>query len=205
MNRLHIAALRSATVKTDPFPYFYLERSINPEHVQALIDDFPALHRGGSFNIDDIDTSEAFRRFVELFDSGEIRAVIAEKLAVDIMDRPMMATLRGYSRAKDGRIHTDSKTKLVTILIYLNQRWEAETGRLRILRCGNDMEDFAEELLPGPGAMVAFKVTENCWHGYPAFEGRRQSIQINYLTGEGAKSKHRLLHGLSARFKSLFR
>lgn len=205
MNMLNIADFSAAPVKTDPFPYFYLERSIVPEYVQTLIDKFPPLERGGSFNIDDIETAEELRRFVEQFDSAEVRTIIGDKLDIDVSDKPMMATLRGYSRAKDGRIHTDSKTKLVTVLIYLNGDWEAETGRLRILRGENDMEDFAEELSPGPGAMVAFKVTDNCWHGYRSFEGRRQAIQINYLTGDGVRAKHRLFHRLSARLKSLFR
>lgn len=202
---LNISDLKTAQLKTDPFPYFYLERSVHPEHIQSLIDDFPPLGKGGSFNIDDIETSEKFRRFVEQFDSEEVRRVVGEKFAVDVMDKPMMATLRGYSRAKDGRIHTDSKSKLVTILVYLNDSWEAESGRLRILRSGTDMDDYVEELLPGPGALVAFKVTDNCWHGYPSFEGRRQAIQINYLTGGGVRAKHQFFHRLSAKLKSLLR
>ncbi|MCW8126801.1 2OG-Fe(II) oxygenase [Microbulbifer halophilus] len=205
MNMLNIADFRSAPVKTDPFPYFHLEHSIIPEYVHRLIDKFPPLKRGGSFNSDDIEKPTEFRQLIELFDSAEVRSIISGKLAIDVMNKPMMATLRGYSRAKDGRIHTDSKTKLVTVLIYLNERWEAETGRLRILRSGTDMDDFAEELSPGPGSMVAFKVTDNCWHGYRSFEGRRQSIQINYLTGDGVRAKHRLFHRLSTKLKSLFR
>lgn len=202
---LNIDDFSSAAVKTDPFPYFYLEHSIIPEYTRRLIDRFPPLGRGGSFNIDDIKTPDELRQLVEQFDGAEIRSIIGRKLDVDLMDKPMMATLRGHSRAKDGRIHTDSKTKLVTVLIYFNERWEAPTGRLRILRGATDMEDFVEELSPGPGAMVAFKVTDNCWHGYPSFEGRRQSIQINYLTGDGVRAKHRFFHRLSARLKSLFR
>ena len=31
-----------------------------------------------------------------------------------------MATLRGQSREKDGRIHCDSTAKRVTVLLYLN-------------------------------------------------------------------------------------
>ncbi|MFC6633604.1 2OG-Fe(II) oxygenase [Microbulbifer taiwanensis] len=202
---LQLNQLRSTAVNTEPYPYFYLARSVGSEHIQSLITDFPTLEKGGSFNIDDLEMSENFRHFVEQFDSDEFRRIIGEKFSVDVMDKPMMATLRGFSRAKDGRIHTDSRTKLVTILVYLNEGWEAQAGRLRILRGGSDMDDFAEELSPGPGAMVAFKVTDNCWHGYPSFEGRRQSIQINFLTGGGARAKHRFFHRLSARLKSLLR
>ena len=45
-----------------------------------------------------------------------------------------MVTARGVSAARDGQIHTDSRTKLITVLIYMNNAWEAKTGRLRLLR-----------------------------------------------------------------------
>ncbi|WP_193162960.1 2OG-Fe(II) oxygenase [Microbulbifer hainanensis] len=202
---LNLAELKSAAVKTDPYPYFYLERSVQPEHIQALIDEFPALDQGGSFNFAEFDTPAKLRQFIEEFDSPEVRRIIEEKFDVDLAGKPMMATLRGYSRAKDGRIHTDSKTKVITVLVYLNENWEPETGRLRILRNGTDMDDYVEELLPGPSSLVAFKVTDNCWHGYPSFEGRRQAIQINFLTGDSARSKHQFFHGISAKLKRLFR
>jgi len=28
-------------------------------------------------------------------------------------------------RMKDGKIHSDSKTKIVTVLLYLNEKWDA--------------------------------------------------------------------------------
>ena len=82
----------------------------------------------------------------------------------------MVITLRGLSRAKDGRIHTDSKSKMATILIYFNEPWQDKDGRLRILRSEN-LEDFVSEVAPNAGTMIAFKVTDNCWHGYTAYEG----------------------------------
>ncbi|MDX1573377.1 MAG: 2OG-Fe(II) oxygenase, partial [Methylophaga sp.] len=106
---------------------------------------------------------------------------------------------------KDGRIHTDSKTKLVTILIYLNTEWPAASGKLRILRDNHNLENYVEEITPGPGSLVAFKVTDNCWHGYPAYEGTRRSIQINFLTSEAASNKHRFFHKLSAKLKAWLR
>ena len=52
--------------------------------------------------------------------------------------------------------------------------------------------------------IVAFKVTDNGWHGYVPYEGQRQSIQINFLTSDKANAKHRFVHGLSAKLKKLF-
>lgn len=202
---LDIQALENATVNTTPFPFFKVERSIRAEVLDKIIGDFPDISDGGSFNVDDVAVSTDFKAFLDSIDSPEFRQIICQKFDVAVMDLPMMMTLRGYSRQKDGRIHTDSKTKLVTILIYLNESWDAQTGRLRILNSANDMEDFQDEIIPGPGSLVAFRVTDNCWHGYPSYEGTRRSIQINFLTSEAAGNKHRFFHKLSAKLKSWLR
>jgi len=52
--------------------------------------------------------------------------------------------------------------------------------------------------------MVIFKVTDNCWHGHTPLEGKRLSIQLNYLIGDSAKNKHQFFHRLSAKIKNLF-
>lgn len=204
-NVLKLDALAASTLKTDPYPYFTVERAIDAEHINDIITGFPAINDGGSYNIDDVEMSPAFRGLIDSIDTPAFRRIICDKFDVAVMDLPMMITLRGYSRKKDGRIHTDSKTKVATILIYLNEDWQAETGKLRVLRSADNMDDFVEEISPGPGSLMAFKVTDNCWHGYPSFEGKRQSIQINFLTSEAAGNKHRFFHRLSARLKSLFK
>lgn len=202
---LDMQALKAAAVISKPFPYFKVERSIRPDVLARVIGDFPDIDDGGSFNIEDVAVNADFNAFLQAIDSTEFRQLICEKFDVAVMDLPMMMTLRGYSRQKDGRIHTDSKTKLVTILIYLNESWEAAAGRLRILNNANDMENYVDEIIPGPGSLIAFKVTDNCWHGYPSYEGTRRSIQINFLTSEAASNKHRFFHKLSAKLKGWLR
>lgn len=62
-----------------------------------------------------------------------------------------MMTLRGMTREKDGRIHRDSDSKLVTILSYLNPprpTWEKQEGCLRLLRGPRDIDDYAVEVKP---------------------------------------------------------
>ncbi|WP_273152292.1 2OG-Fe(II) oxygenase [Methylophaga thiooxydans] len=204
-NVLKLDALTASPLKTDPYPYFSVAQAIDPEYVSDVIRDFPSIDDGGSYNVDDVAIGPAFKQLIDSLDTPQFRQIICDKFDVAVMDLPMMVTLRGYSRKKDGRIHTDSKTKVATILLYLNDDWQAETGKLRILRSADDMEDYVEEISPGPGSLLAFKVTDNCWHGYPSFEGKRQSIQINFLTSEAAGNKHRFFHGLSAKLKSLFK
>jgi len=202
---LNLDALRDAQLQTDPYPFFTVDQSILSEAVMDVIRDFPSIRDGGSFNLDDVKYGPAFDHLLKCLDTPEFRKILCDKFDVDVMDLPMMITLRGYSRQKDGRIHADSKTKVLTILIYLNEEWTAETGKLRVLRSKDDMDDYVTEIAPGPGTLLAFKVTDNGWHGYPSFEGKRQSIQINFLTGEGANKKHKFFHGISAKLKKIRR
>ena len=202
---LKLDALKNAPVSEQPYPFFVGENAILDSEVKAVIRDFPEIKQGGSFNLDDVEIKPNFDRLLKSIDTPEFRRILTDKFGVDVMEHPMMITLRGYSRQKDGRIHTDSKSKLLTILIYLNESWEAETGRLRILNNATDMNDYVAEVNSGPGDLVAFKVTDNGWHGYIPYEGQRQSIQINFLTSDKANAKHKFVHGLSAKFKKLFR
>ncbi|ATZ64069.1 2OG-Fe(II) oxygenase [Acinetobacter bereziniae] len=201
---LKLDALKNAEVVTTPYPFFVVENALADSEVQAVIKDFPKIEQGGSFNIEDVEIKPNFDRFLKSLDTPEFRQILTDKFDVNVMEHPMMITLRGYSRQKDGRIHSDSKSKLLTILIYLNESWDAPNGRLRILNDDKDINNYVAEIGAGPGSLVAFKVTDNGWHGYIPYEGQRQSIQINFLTSEKANAKHKFFHGLSAKVKKFF-
>ncbi|BCX73597.1 2OG-Fe(II) oxygenase [Acinetobacter bereziniae] len=201
---LKLDALKNAEVVTTPYPFFVVENALADSEVQAVIKDFPKIEQGGSFNIEDVEIKPNFDRFLKSLDTPEFRQILTDKFDVNVMEHPMMITLRGYSRQKDGRIHSDSKSKLLTILIYLNESWDAPNGRLRILNDDKDINNYVAEIGAGPGSLVAFKVTDNGWHGYIPYEGQRQSIQINFLTSEKANAKHKFFHGLSAKVKKIF-
>ncbi|MEN8367507.1 2OG-Fe(II) oxygenase [Acinetobacter bereziniae] len=201
---LKLDALKNAEVVKTPYPFFVVENALADSEVQAVIKDFPKIEQGGSFNIEDVEIKPNFDRFLKSLDTPEFRQILTDKFDVNVMEHPMMITLRGYSRQKDGRIHSDSKSKLLTILIYLNESWDAPNGRLRILNDDKDINNYVAEIGAGPGSLVAFKVTDNGWHGYIPYEGQRQSIQINFLTSEKANAKHKFFHGLSAKVKKIF-
>jgi len=198
---INLDTVKQTELKTEPFPYFSIPQSLDDTKLAELIQEFPHIQSGGSFNTEDLELSDNYHALHDAIDSPAFRQALSEKFDVDVMESPLMLTYRGFSRKKDGRIHTDSKTKLLTILIYFNDGWPAETGKLRILNSDN-MNDFADEVNPTAGCMIAFKVTDNCWHGYPSFEGTRNAIQINFLASEAASKKHKFFHKISAKLKS---
>lgn len=200
---LQLEALRKANLRTDPYPYTVVENFIDADSLAGVLADFPELKSPGSIPVEEARGGPAYEALIEQLTGEDFRQVVAEKFGLCLDDYPIMTTLRGVMREKDGRIHTDSKTKVITVLLYLNEDWNQQGGCLRVLRGGDDIGDYVEEISPEAGTLMVFRVTDNCWHGHTPVVGKRRSIQMNYLVGESANSKHRFFHRLSSRIKSL--
>ena len=200
---IRLAALRDTPLNDDPFPFVVLENFLRPEFATEVARDFPAINSRGSFPLSEVSGGATFQRLVAELNSAELKAAIAAKFDVNLDDRSTMITVRGQASARDGRIHTDTKSKFLTMLLYLNPVWEAEGGWLRILKNGKNLDDYVVEIPPTFGTCLLFKVTENCWHGHKPFKGTRRVLQLNYVTDDAALHRHLLRHSLTAKLKNL--
>jgi len=178
-----------------------LDDALRPQSARAIEADYPQIRKPGSFALADVEIGPALRQLIAELDSDAFRAVLAQKFDVDLDGRPTTFTLRGACAAKDGQIHTDSKSKVLTILVYLNAGWAADGGRLRLLRSGRDLDDFAAEIEPIFGRMLVFRRSERSWHGHRPYEGPRRVLQMNYVTSAKASLMSDLRHRLSALVK----
>ena len=203
LSLLDLDRLRAAPLSRDPFDFVVVENFVRPRYLAAAIADFPPLEKHGSFPLNSQRYGAAFRQLATELEGDDLRRAIEAKFALDLSDRPTMITLRGYSDGKDGSIHTDSATKLITLLLYMNPVWEAEAGRLRLLRRADDLEDFVAEIAPTAGTMVAFRRSATSFHGHHAHIGERRSIQLNWVTDAGVVRRELARHRWSARLKSL--
>ena len=203
MAHLNIDKLRAAKLETDPYLYTIVPGFLSAETVRRINATYPNIEKGGSYPIESLDESMAISEVIDELDGPEFQRAIEEKFAVDLADRPKMYSLRGYTRAKDGQIHTDSKDKIITVLLYLNENWQQPGGRLRLLRNGHDVDDFVAEVPPDNGTLLIFKRSDNSWHGHHPFEGPRRSLQMNWMTSEGSKGWHKVRHTLSAAVKKM--
>ena len=134
-----------------------------------------------------------------------MRGAVEEKLGLDLRGRPTLVTLRNRCQPRDGRIHADSKFKLATLLLYLNEPWMEDGGRLRILNSGEDIDDYAAEVPPDAGTLVCFKVQENSWHGHKPFAGPRRYIMVNYCFDRAVRDAEASRHRMSERVKKVKR
>lgn len=200
---LDLTRLAEAPVAGSPFAYFTAEGVIRPEALAAVGEDFPTIRKPGLFPLSDLDSGPAFRRLVHDLRRPEFTALIERKLGVGLACRPMMITVRGVCGRRDGRAHVDSRDKVATGILYLNDlAWDAEGGRLRLLR-SDDVDDVLAEVAPTGGSLVAFRRTENSWHGHKPFEGPRRYLMFNWLRSEAALLKNVTRHRFSAAFKRL--
>ncbi len=203
MRFLNIDKLKATKVETDPYSYLVVPGFLSPETLREVVASYPRIEKGGSFPIDSLDNTMAIRDVITELDSPEFEAVIEEKFDVSLEGRPKMYSLRGHTRAKDGQIHTDSKDKIITVLLYMNENWQQSGGRLRILRNGHNVDDFVAEVRPDNGTLLVFKRSDTSWHGHHPFEGQRRSLQMNWMTSEGSKGFHAIRHKISAAVKKV--
>ena len=203
LSLLDLEKLRANPLRHDPFDFVVVEDFVRAEHLPGVIADFPPLGKHGSFPLAGQRYGAAFADLAEELEGDAMRRAVEDKFAIDLAGRPTMITLRGYSDGKDGRIHTDTATKLITVLIYMNPVWEEEAGRLRLLRGAGDLEDFVAEIPPVAGTMVAFRRSEKSFHGHQPHIGERRSIQLNWVTDRNVVRRELGRHRWSARFKAL--
>ena len=203
MAHLNIAKLKAARIEAEPYAYTIIPGFLSPDTVARINTTYPKIEKGGSYPIESLEADMAIKEVIEELDGPEFESVIAERFGVDLVGRPKMYSLRGYTRAKDGQIHTDSKDKIITVLLYLNENWQQPGGRLRILKNGSNVDDYVAEVPPDNGTLLVFKRSENSWHGHHPFDGQRRSLQMNWMTSEGSKGFHAIRHKISAAVKKV--
>lgn len=202
-NTLHsdYAALAAAPVCTEPFTHVVVPNFIRKEDLPRLFAAMPEITSGGSFPPSALTLSPLVQALVTQMEGPELRQLIAQKFNLDLAHAPSMLTIRGRTREKDGRIHTDSLAKRVTILLYLNpagETWQKQEGCLRLLRGPHDIEDYAKEVQPVDGTLLIFPNGPTTWHGHRQFVGQRYTIQLNYMTQDARARSELRRHQISA-------
>ena len=187
----------------DPFDFVVVEEFLGRDVLASLLADFPRIRGHGSYPIESLEYGSAFARLVAALRSAELRGAIEEKFGIDLTDRPTLLTVRGRSDGKDGQIHTDSASKIITLLLYMNPVWEHAEGRLRLLRGPRDLDDYAAEVAPLAGTMLAFRRSERSFHGHRAHVGERRSLQLNWVIDPSVVRRELGRHRWSARWKAL--
>jgi len=199
--RFDLAAFAATPLVAAPFDCLVVENFLDRAGLEAARADFPEITRAGLFPLSVLGYGPAFAALVDEIRSPAVTRAFSEKFGLDLSGHPIMITVRGRCREKDGRIHTDTETKVVTALLYLNEAWDRSAGRLRLLRGPDDLEDKIAEVPPNGGTLIAFRRADNSYHGHARYAGVRRYVMFNWMTSQAALTRELARHRLSARIK----
>jgi SM-20-related protein len=180
---LNLEALRAATVLHDPFDYTIVDAFVPADAVAGVSQDYPRITTTGSFPLSELTYGPAFEQLVAELSGPAVRDAFSNRFEVDLAQYVPIVTVRGRVGSHDGGVHTDAKWKILSVLLYLNPSWESAGGRLRLLR-GKDIERSAVEVVPRWGTLLAFKRSDQSWHGHLPAEGERRVVQLNWVTSQ---------------------
>jgi SM-20-related protein len=198
-------ALERTPLQRDPFQFLVVPDFIKAEKFASVVADYPAVPGPGSHPPAELDINGRFEELMSELLGPEFRAAIERKFEIDLTGRATMYTVRGFVREKDGSIHTDSASKIITVLLYMNERWQEDAGRLRLLRGPDNLDDYVAEVPPYGGTLLVFRRADNSWHGHKPISGPRRAIQLNWVTGQDVVDSEQRRHQLSTKFKKLTR
>jgi hypothetical protein len=199
-----LARFAQVPLTRDPFEFLVVPGFLPHSAAQAVADSFPGPDMPGVLPVPKTAADNPFARLLAELRSPAVSRAFGEKFGLHLEPDSLMITMRARTRPIDGQIHTDSETKVVTTLIYLNTDWESASGRLRLLRGPNDLDDMIAEVPPMAGTLLAFRRSDNSWHGHKPFEGVRRSIMLNWMIDPATARWEERRHELSAGFKRLF-
>ena len=201
---LEFERLEAGVSSTEPYTHLLAEDVVSAEQAAEVRRDYPAIDRPGYLPLSKLDAHGAFAKLIADLQSERLARILGEKLDIDLDGRPRMITVRKLSQMSDGPIHNDSKSKLVTMLLYLNESWDGSSdGCIRVLNGPDDFEDYALEVAPLAGRVFAFKRSEDSWHGHLPFKGERYVIQTTFLTSQAELDRKENRGGIQYFLKKL--
>ncbi len=180
MGMIDLAEFRATPLKSAPFDHVVVPGFIRRAALADLDRDYPKLSVPGSVPLGVAPHGPAFQALIDELNGDAIERAFENKFQVGLFGKPRMFTARAQCRATDGKVHVDSAGKILTVLIYMNPPWAAAGGRLRLLR-SPDLDDYAAEVPPDGGTLVAFRRGAASWHGHEPFAGPRRAIQMNWV------------------------
>jgi 2OG-Fe(II) oxygenase superfamily len=194
-------------VRNDPFHFLIASGQLPAGAVDDLQRDFPKYAGAGFFPYEEKDCGPSVNRLITDLTDPAVASAVGTKLGIDNLGQyPTLVTLCRALNKRHGTIHTDSKSKVATALLYLNESWpDTSDGCFRFLKRIDNIDDLAApEIKPVYGNLAVFKRADNSFHGHLPFAGERRVIQVAWVTSEDEKLRKTQRGKLSRLFKKLF-
>lgn len=201
---LNEAEIAVAKLHNDPYDYAFVEQAIMPQHREEVLADAPVIPDRGSYGLPNLNYGPAFGTVIKDLLSARFKRLVEEKFDTDLSNNPPVVLMMGNTTGhyNEGYAHTDSKHKIITVIVGFSREWPYERGQLRVLR-SSDRNDCAFEFRPVYGHMLMFRVSDKSWHGFLPQRGPRMSLQLCYVDSEAYVRNEYRRHSVSAFAKSV--
>jgi SM-20-related protein len=182
LSLVNVEAVRNAPRSQEPFDYFLGSGLLKDEAIPELKRDFPQIDKPGYLTVNEVQLKGKFKTLIDELESPEFTEEISKKWGQDMHPYPRLTTIMKRSQPKYGAIHTDGPSKVMTMLVYMNDDWGTDDGgRLRVLYDGEHFEPYAVEVPPVMGTVFGFLRSDKSWHGHRPFSGERKVVQIAWV------------------------
>ncbi len=202
--RLSAADVREARA---PFAYLIATGTVDEDARIALRDGFPASKQAGFIPHEPAHCGDELNRLIAEITAPAFAETLGDRLGVAGMSRfPVLVTICTRLNKRHGTIHTDSRSKIASALLYLNDAWvPGSAGSLRLLANDSDIESLlTPEIPPLYGTLVAFRRSDTSFHGHLPFEGERRVIQFAWLADRDAFERKTRRGHMQRLFKRVF-
>lgn len=194
-------------VRSEPFAFLIAHDQLPATAAIELERDFPCYDGAGFFPHDAAECGPSINRLVVELIAPDFADAVGARLGVPHLGQyPTLVTLCHALNRRHGTIHTDSRSKIVTALVYLNESWpDTDAGCLRFLNRIDDIDDVVvPQVRPVYGTLAAFRRADNSFHGHLPWQGERRVIQVAWLRDEEAKRRKTRRGQWTRWFKGLF-
>lgn len=205
MSIIDLASLRDAQPAHEPYDFILASRFPKRDAVDDLRRDSPQIDKPGYLTVDEVRLQGRFKELIDELEGPELTEELSRKFGLDLHPFPRLTTIMKRSQPKYGAIHTDGPSKIMTMLVYMNDEWEQGAGgRLRVLYDGKNYEPYAVEIPPTMGTMFAFLRPDNSWHGHLPFAGERRVVQVAWVKSQADVDRKKKHNKMAQFFKGIF-
>ncbi len=131
---LDLDVIRKARLQREPYEYILSDHFVRAGAIADVQKSFPDLRTAGFHPVDDMNLTGAFGDMINEMKGPGLASALSDAFGTDFTKYPRFITVRKVSAVHEGRIHCDSESKIMSLLLYLNDGWSSPDGRLRVLR-----------------------------------------------------------------------
>jgi hypothetical protein len=205
MKTINLSAVREAQQSRDPYDFLLASRFLKEDALEELRRDFPEINKPGYLTVDEVKLQGRFKQLIDELEGPELTEELSKKFGLDLHPYPRLTTIMKKSQPKYGAIHTDGPSKVMTMLVYMNDAWQPDQGgRLRVLYNEKNYDRYKLEVPPTMGTMFAFLRSDNSWHGHLPFAGERRVVQIAWVKSQADVDRKKKHNKLAQVFKGIF-